>query len=110
MFAAEAVVVAKRMLSMHLAEAIVISPLAQPVMRIFSAETLVAAIRMISISLTEAVVIGLLAQPIPRVPVAEAYQGDQLGAQPVLGMPATKWILFFEPQQGVRAVLTMGVE
>ena len=95
---------------MHLAEAIVIGPLAQPVMRIFSAETLVAAIRMISISLTEAVVIGLLAQPIPRVPVAEAYQGDQLSAQPVLGMPATKWILFLEPQQGVRAALTMGVE
>jgi hypothetical protein len=110
MFAAEAVVVAYRMFSIDLAKAIVIGTLAQPVMRILSAETLVVAIGMIAISLTEAIVIGLLAQPMPRVPVAEAHQGDELGAQPVLGMPATKWILLGEPRQDVRAAPTMGVK
>jgi hypothetical protein len=46
MLAAEAVVVAQRMFAMHLAEAIVISVLAQPVMRILSAETVPVAITM----------------------------------------------------------------
>jgi hypothetical protein len=98
------------MFAMHLAEAIVISVLAQPVMRILSAEAAPVAITMVSIALAEAVVIGLLAQPMPRVPIAEAHQGDQLGAQRVPGMPATELIIVGEPQPAVRAVPTVGVE
>ena len=103
MFATEAVVVAQRMFSMPLAEAIVISPVAQPMVRMLPAEAVVVTPTIISMPLTEFVIIIVIiviiiviivitpvAQAMSWMPLAEAHQGDQLGAQPVAGMPATK--------------------
>ena len=101
MFATEAVIVAQRMFSMPLAEAIVISPVAQPMVRMLPAEAVVVTPTIISMPLTEFVIIIIViiiviivitpvAQAMSWMPLAEAHQGDQLGAQPVAGMPATK--------------------
>ena len=102
MFATEAVVVAQRMFSMPLAKAIVISPVAQPMVQMLPAEEVVVTPTIISMPLTEFVIIIVIiiiviiviitpvAQAMSWMPLAEAHQGDQLGAQPVAGMPATK--------------------
>ena len=94
MFATEAVIVAQRMFSMPLAEAIVISPVAQPMVRMLPAEAVVVTPTIISMPLTEFVIIIIVITPVAQamswMPLAEAHQGDQLGAQPVAGMPATK--------------------
>ena len=86
---------------MPLAEAIVISPVAQPMVRMLPAEAVVVTPTIISMPLTEFVIIIIViiiviivitpvAQAMSWMPLAEAHQGDQLGAQPVAGMPATK--------------------